>query len=51
MLTKHRRGRGKQALKKIMGYNGSHREFENEKKIVAGKEKKFKHIGVKEIFQ
>ena len=51
MLPNHRRGRGKQALKKIMCYNGIPREFENEKKIVAGKEKKFKHIDVKEIFQ
>ena len=51
MLPNHRRGRGKQALQRIKCYNGIPKEFENEKKIVAGKEKKFKHIDVKEIFK
>ena len=51
MLPNHRRGRGKQALKKIMCYTGIPREFENEKKIVGGKEKRFKHIEIKDIFK
>ena len=51
MLPNHRRGRGKQALKKIMCYTGIPREFENEKKIVGGKEKIFKHIEIKDIFK
>ena len=39
MLPDHRIGRGKEALKKIKCYTGVHKEFENKKKISAGKEK------------
>jgi large subunit ribosomal protein L13 len=51
MLPDHRKGRGKIALNKIKCYNKVPKEFEGEKRIVAGKEKKFKHIDVKEIFR
>jgi len=49
MLPNHRKGRGKQALKKIRCYIGVPKEFEESKKIVAGKRKRTKFINVKEI--
>ena|SRR3989344_2731131 len=49
MLPDHRIGRGKEALKKIKCYTGVPKEFENKKKISAGKEKGIKLITVKEL--
>ena len=49
MLPDHRKGRGRVAFKKIKCYNGIQREFEEKKKIIAGREKKNKFIFVKEI--
>jgi len=50
MLPNHRWGRGKEVLKKIKCYNETPKEFEDKKKIVAGKEKGNKYIFVKDIF-
>ena len=41
--------RGLDALKRVMCYNDVPKEFENEKKIIAGKEKKTKVIGLEEL--
>lgn len=49
MIPEHRWGRGKEALKRIKCYNKIPKEFEDKKKIVAGKEKKSKYIKVKEV--
>lgn len=49
MLPTHRHGRGKEAYKRIMCYTGIPKEFEHEKKIVSGKEKKTKFISVGEL--
>ncbi len=49
MLPRHRQGRGKEALKKVRCYMGVPEEFQNAKKIVAGKTKKSKFINIKEI--
>ncbi len=49
MLPNHRKGRGKEALKKIKCYTGIPKEFEDSKKIVAGKIKKSKFVKIKEI--
>ncbi len=49
MLPNHRKGRGKQALKRIKCYKGTPKEFEDKKKIVGGKEKTLRSIKVKEI--
>ena len=46
MLPNHRKGRGKQALKRIKCYIGMPKEFEGKKKIVGGKEKKIKFVMV-----
>ena len=51
MLPEHRWGRGKEALKRIKCYVGVPKEFEKEKKIVAGKEKGNKFIYVKDILR
>jgi len=51
MLPEHRKGRGKEALKKIKCYNGIPKEFENKKKITAGKEKGIKFVKVGEILK
>ncbi len=50
MLPNHRWGRGKEVLQKIKCYNETPKEFEDKKKIVAGKEKGNKYIFVKDIF-
>jgi len=50
MLPNHRKGRGKEALGRVKCYVGIPKEFEDAKKIVAGKEKKAKFIKVEEIF-
>lgn len=49
MLPEHRWGRGRDAMKRIMCYNGIPKEFEKEKKIVGGKDKGDKYIRVREI--
>jgi len=49
MLPNYRQGRGKEALKKIKCYVGVPKEFQDAKKIVAGKTKKSKFVNVKEI--
>jgi len=49
MLPTHRKGRGKEALKKIKCCLGVPKEFENSKKIVAGKTRKSKFVNIKEI--
>ena len=49
MLPNHRMGRGKEAFKRIRCYVGIPKEFEDKKKIVAGKEKTSKFIKVGEI--
>ena len=42
MLPDHRVGRGKAVLKKIMCYKGIPKQYEDKKKIAAGKEKGIK---------
>jgi large subunit ribosomal protein L13 len=49
MLPNYRKGRGKEALKRIKCYDGTPKEFEGKKKIVGGKEKKMKFIPVKDL--
>ncbi len=49
MLPNFREGRGKEAFKRIKCYVGVPKEFEDKKKIVAGKEKKGKYARVKEF--
>ena len=49
MLPDHRVGRGKIAYKRIKCYIGIPKEFENEKKIFAGKEKRAKFITIREV--
>jgi len=49
MLPDHRRGIGKQALLKIMCYEGIPKEFENEKMIQITAPLKNKHIELKEL--
>ncbi|MBR9701481.1 50S ribosomal protein L13 [Candidatus Pacearchaeota archaeon] len=49
MLPDHRTGRGREAFKKIKCYGGVPKEFEESKKIIAGKEKTSKFIRVKDI--
>lgn len=49
MLPEHRFGRGREAFKRIKCYSGIPKEFEKEKKIVGGKEKKTKFISVNEV--
>lgn len=49
MLPNHRKGRGKEAFRRIKCYVGVPKEFEELKKIVAGKEKPNKFLQIKEI--
>jgi len=51
MLPEHRKGRGKKALKRIKCYVGVPKEFEDKKKISAGKEKGIKFVRVGEILK
>ncbi len=44
MLPDHREGRGKEALQRVKCYKGVPKEYENVKKILAGKEKGNKYI-------
>ncbi|MDP3992327.1 MAG: 50S ribosomal protein L13 [Candidatus Pacearchaeota archaeon] len=48
-MLPHRKGRGKEALGRIMCYQGIPEEFKEAKKIVSGKEKGMKFIQVEEI--
>jgi len=49
MLPDHRKGRGKEALKRVKCYSGIPKEFQETKKITAGKEKGNKFIKIKEV--
>ena len=49
MLPDHRKGRGKEALKRVKCYAGVPKEFQETKKITAGKEKGNKFIKIKEL--
>jgi len=49
MLPDHRKGKGKETLKRIKCYNKIPKEFQEKKKIVAGKEKKNKFVRIKEV--
>jgi len=49
MLPDHRSGRGKIAFRKIRCYNKVPKEFQDSKKIIAGKEKRNKFSTVKEF--
>ena len=49
MLPDHRKGRGKEALKRVKCYGGVPKEFQETKKITAGKEKGNKFIKIKEV--
>lgn len=49
MIPNHRQGRGKVAFSKIKCYKGIPKEFEQEKKIVSGKEKKTGFVSVWEL--
>jgi large subunit ribosomal protein L13 len=49
MVPNYREGRGREAFKRIKCYKGLPKEFENEKMIKAGKEKKGKYAKVKEF--
>lgn len=49
MLPNHRKGRGKEAYKRIKCYTGIPEEFHESKKILAGKEKKEKYSRIGEI--
>ena len=49
MLPNYREGRGRIAFKKIKCYNKIPKEFEESKKIIAGKEKHGKYSAVKEF--
>ena len=49
MLPEHRFGKGKGAFKRIKCYNKVPKEFEESKKIIAGKEKPLKFSKIKEF--
>ncbi len=49
MLPEHRFGRGRAAFKRIKCYKGVPKEFEESKKIKAGKEKPIKFSKIKEF--
>jgi large subunit ribosomal protein L13 len=49
MLPDHRTGKGREAFKRIKCYNKIPKEFENEKKVVGGKEKRAKFVRINEI--
>lgn len=49
MLPQYRFGRGSVAFKRVKCYNGVPKEFEESKKILAGKEKTSKYVEVKEL--
>jgi ribosomal protein uL13 len=49
MLPDHRRGRGRDAFKRIKCYVGVPKEFEDKEKIKPAKEKAYKYITIKEV--
>lgn len=49
MLSNHRKGRGKIAYRKIKCYIGVPKEFQEAKKIIGGREKKYKFVYVRDI--
>ena len=49
MLPDHRKGRGKEAFKRIKCYNGVPKEFQEAKKITSGKEKTSKFVLIKNV--
>lgn len=49
MLPNHREGRGKQAYKRIICYNGIPEKYNASEKIISNKEKKSKFIKVEHI--
>jgi len=49
MLPDHRKGRGKEAFKKIKCYDKIPKEFEKSEKILAGKKKNNKFISIKHL--
>lgn len=49
MVPQYREGRGREAFKRIKCYKGVPKEFEDKKKIIAGKEKPMKFTEVKEF--
>lgn len=49
MLPNHRKGRGKQAYKRVKCYVGIPKEFQDSKKIKAGREKKTKFITLRDL--
>lgn len=51
MLPSHRKGRGKEAFRRIKCYVGVPKEFEKSKTIKAGKEKPIKFSRVKEFIK
>jgi len=51
MLPNYRKGRGKDALKRVKCYMGIPEKFKDVKKIVAGKEKSNKFVKIKDISQ
>lgn len=48
-MLDYKSGRGKDAFKRIKCYDGVPKEFEDAKKIIAGKEKKTKTIKLKDL--
>jgi large subunit ribosomal protein L13 len=48
-MLSYKQGRGGDAFKRVKCYNDSPSEFDNAKKITAGKEKKIKTIKLKEL--
>jgi len=48
-MLAHKQGRGREALKRIRCYNTIPKEFENEKRIKAGREKHGKLLTLKEL--
>jgi large subunit ribosomal protein L13 len=51
MLPEHRWGRGRDAFKRIMCYNGVPKEYESSKKIIAGKEKRKDSVKLGEVLK
>lgn len=49
MLPDHRSGRGRQAFKRIKCYKGIPKEFEEGKKITAGREKNIRHLKIGDL--
>lgn len=49
MLPDHRKGRGREAFRRVKCYIGIPKEFKDSKKIIAGKEKKSKYSQIKEF--